>query len=151
MALFLSCEMAALALLAREAIWGFGRSAHGWNLAQWLSVSTLAASCAWMLSHWPALWRGAACTYAGLVQGRDATGRAAILVRLPDGAHAVARVRSSWELGRLALLLAMEPVSGKPPGILVISRGSAAPSSLRALKRALGVARREQAAAGGVA
>ncbi|WP_420996379.1 hypothetical protein ACKI2N_013035 [Cupriavidus sp. 30B13] len=145
--LFLACELAAFALLAREAAWSLGRSPEGRDPAQWLPWLLLAAACVWLLSHWPALWRVAGCTYAGLAPGRDGAGRPAIQVRGHDGANALARVVSCWELGSLALVVALEPASGRPPRMLIIGPGVAAPDSLRALRRALGVARREQAAA----
>ncbi len=148
LALFLAGELAALALLAREAAWSLARSPEGWGLAQWLPALAAAAAGGWLLSHWPALWRAAGCTYAGLAPGHGgAAGRPAILVRLHTGADAVARVAGSWDLGGLALVLALEPASGTPPRTLIIGPGAAASDSLRALRRALGAARREQAPA----
>ncbi|WP_454721937.1 MULTISPECIES: hypothetical protein [Cupriavidus] len=145
--LFLVCELAALALLAREAVWSVARSPEDWSLAQWLPALAAAAAGGWLLSHWPVLWRAAGCTYAGLTPGHGGANRPAILVRLDSGANAVARVAGSWTLGGLALVLALEPVSGRPPRLLAIGPGAVAPDSLRALRRALGAARREQAPA----
>jgi hypothetical protein len=148
LALFVACELATFALLARQGWQELGRSARGWDLPQWLMVLGLVALCGWLSWHWRALWRGAACTYDGLAQGRDRTGRPGILVGLPGGHRTVARVESSWELGELALVLALEPVTGCPPRVLVVSRALAGPDALRALRRTLRVARRECLATG---
>ncbi len=143
LALFLACELATFALLARQGVQELGRSAQGWDSTQWLLVGGLAGLCGWLAWHWPTLWRGAACTYGGLAQGRDRTGRPGILVDMPDGRRAIARVESSWELGELALVLALEPVAGRPPRVLVVNRAFAGASALRALRRTIRVARRE--------
>ncbi len=148
LALFLACELAAFVLLAREGVHALERSSQGWNLPQWLMVLGLAALCAWLSCQWPALWRGAACTYCGLAQGRDSTGRPAISIGLPDGRRAVARVESSWELGELALVLALEPVSGHAPRVLLVNRACADADALRLLRRRLRVARRERLGTG---
>ncbi|WP_367651450.1 hypothetical protein [Cupriavidus basilensis] len=146
--LFLVCELATFALLARQGVQELGRSAQDWDLTQWLLVAGLAGLCGWLTWHWPKLWRGAACTYGGLAPGRDRTGRPGILVDMPDGSRTIARVESSWELGELALVLALEPVAGQPPRVLVVNRAFAAASALRALRRTIRVARREGPAAG---
>ncbi|MGO4811083.1 hypothetical protein AB4156_16080 [Cupriavidus sp. 2MCAB6] len=148
MALFLACELATFALLARQGMHELGRSAQGWSLPQWLALLGIAALCGWLTWHWHALWCGAACTYDGLAQGRDRTGRPGILVGLPDGRRAVARVESSWELGELALVLALEPVTGHPPRVLVVSRVLVDTGALRALRRTLRVAQRDCQATG---
>ncbi|MHA7681110.1 hypothetical protein [Cupriavidus sp. PET2-C1] len=148
LALFLTCELATFALLARQGVQELGRSAQSWDLTQWLLVGGLAGLCGWLAWHWPKLWHGAACTYGGLAPGRDRTGRPGILVDTPGGSRAIARVESSWELGELALVLALEPVTGRPPRLLVVNRVFAGASALRALRRTIRVARREGPAAG---
>ncbi|WP_241754319.1 hypothetical protein [Cupriavidus basilensis] len=144
--LFLVCELATFTLLARQGVQELGRSAQGWDLTQWLLVAGLAGLCGSLAWHWPKLWRGAACAYGGLAPGRDSTGRPGILVDMPDGSRAIARVESSWELGELALVLALEPVAGQPPRVLVVNRAFAGASALRALRRTIRVARREGSA-----
>lgn len=146
--LFIASELATFALLARQGVHELGRSVQGWDLLQWLAVLGLAALCGWLAWHWRALWRGAGCTYGGLVQGRDRTGRPGILVVLPDGRSAVARVESSWALGELALVLALEPVTGHSPRVLVVSRVLVGASALRALRRTLRAAQRDCLATG---
>lgn len=140
LATFLGCELAAL-------LWLLWRAGQGWAVGGtpplWWAALAVAASLSGGRA-WHGAWRAAACRVAGIVQGGSTM---EIVVALPEGGQAKARVVACWQLGGVAAVLRLSPLHSAQaavPGVLVIwgdgvpgSRDNAADASPRAILRAL--------------
>lgn len=118
LAAFLGCELATL-------LWLLWRAGQGWAVDEtaplWWAVLAVAA----MLSGgraWQGAWRAAACRFAGIAPGGSTM---QIIVALPEGGQARARVVACWQLGGVAAVLRLAPVqSGQAAVPRVLLMGS---------------------------
>lgn len=137
---FLGCELAAL-------LWLLWRAEQGWRAGEtaplWWAVLAAAATLSGARA-WRAAWLAAACRLVRIAPGGSAT---EIVVALPEGAEARARVMACWQLGSVAAVLCLAPAQAAQadvPRVLLIGsagvpdgRDEAADASRRALLRAL--------------
>ncbi len=138
---FLGCEFAALLWLLWRARQGF---AAGETASLWWAALVVAATLAGSRA-WPRAWRAASCRFAGIAPADSAV---RILVALPEGGQAIARVVACWQFGGVATVLRLAPAQSAQaavPGVLLLIGGGSASdrpgvasaASRRALLRAV--------------